>query len=281
MLLSIMQKTILLSLLLFTSSTWAVVFSNTPELPRSVIAIGGERGGLCTGTIVGMNPPTVITAKHCAQKNMVIFMTAHPDKIIMEDFGQTEFSVEKTLLPGDLAVLIYPQSSAPMFQEKLGTENVMHVSTTGASEGEKITSCGYGSSDPRRGYPNGGGFKRCGQNYAHVTETKGKGKAKHISEMINANLAEFGTNTRIGIGSVLPDGKFDKTHSLSLLQQGDSGGPTFKINEQGEVALIGVNSFTVFEENQVVASVLWNVASPWSQALLKKAVEDGADIHFN
>jgi hypothetical protein len=273
-----MKNLIYLCLALTAQTTWAVVYSNTADAPHAVIAIGGERGGFCSGTIVGMNPPTVITARHCAQKNMVIFMTASPDQIIQEDFQNKEFSVERTLLPGDLAVLIYPESSAPLFQEKLGTEDVMKVSNIGPTQGEKITSCGYGSSDPRRGYPNGGGFRRCGQNYAYISKSKGKGKAKHIVEMINANLDEYGEDARIAFGVVLSNGKYDKDHSLSLLQQGDSGGPAYRIDENGERRLVGINSYTIFDEDEVKASVLWSVTNDWAKALLLKAVDNGADI---
>ena len=268
----------ILTALLSATHTQAVVYSNTTLAPKAVIAIGGKNGGMCSATIVGMNPPTVITAKHCAAANYVQFMYESPLKVITGDFESKEFSTEKSLLPGDFAVLIFSQNSAPAFQKRLGTEKVIKLSLRGPHHGEKITTCGYGSADPRQGYPNGMNTLRCGNNFALTEESKGKGKAKFSISVVNGNLSEYDSDTRIGITNVLPDGKIDKDHSLSLLQAADSGGPGLIIDETGELSLVSVNSITIFDAQIVYASILWRLDHPWSRDLLRKAIDEGADI---
>lgn len=281
----------------FISSSYAVVYEHSSGSQKALVAIG-NKGVFCSGSVVGLNPPTIITARHCALANAVRYKGIDPEHVITGEFDQYEFNLDKALMPGDIAILIFSQTSQASFRESMNEHDLFNVKPVSLNLWQKVSICGYGSNSSEYGNMNGLAFSRCGDNslitdsqqlnfetetqdYSdHFKKLSDKKKVKLLHTTIQANLSEYGAQTRLGIGALLlptaktPLGDFDKNHTQTLLQSGDSGGPVFV----GERTLIGVNSMALFNDEQVTMAIFWSLEHPWSRELLKRAVFEGADI---
>lgn len=283
-----------------------VIFSNTKDTYKAVIQLSGVTGE-CTGTVVGLTPPTVITAKHCSGYSAVQYKGLVPEKIIEDDFEDAEFDNEQGKLPGDVSVLIYPASSEKVFRETISEGDLFSLAPHELQFKEKIRVCGFGSTSPSI-YSSwiGTGTQRCGDN-AVITERKDlhfgeevsafialresnpetprpeNFVANYIHTMMQDILSEYGPGTRYIIGGLtFADdgdslGRYDVEGTQSLLNSGDSGGPFFILRNK-ESVLLGVNSATMAAGGAIFASVAWRLDHPWSTSLVKKAIEAGASI---
>lgn len=309
-----MKKIILPVLAILTLNTQAapnLVYSNTQETFKAVVNLRSY-SGTCTGAVVGLNPPTVITARHCTEMGVSNFENISPEKIIDDEFKDLYFSVYAASLPGDLAILIYPKTSLETFKKVMKEEDLFSVKTMPLVHGQSIEMCGFGGSTPGHSYPSGIGTQRCGFNNIvmenkkldfmsemdeYIKNNPDANFAKLSSELqtkwIHANiqnyLTEFESGTRYAIGALdMPAvrkefmGSYDEAHKYSLIQQGDSGGPGFIKDKDGQKYLIGVNSAAGYapmtSQLEVVFGIFWRLDHSWSRDLMKRAIKEGADI---
>lgn len=289
---------ILLTLIVMGSAHSRVVHSNLSVTYKGVVHLQGI--GSCTGSVVGLYPPTVITARHCVQTGVVAYKNVRPETIIEDQFEDRFFSTENAALPGDIAILIYPFSSESKFREDMSEKDLFTISKFNVSPWKKISFCGFGSSAESYGDLSGIGEQRCGQNYvqlpvhsAQFSQKLNPGLLKDMSEeekiifihtLMQSVLKDYGHNTRIGIAALTfpdtknPHGTYDSKHVNSLIQQGDSGGPFFFENGD-EKTLVAVNSMGILSKERLfIGSVAWRLDHPWTKTLLKKAYNFGADI---
>lgn len=250
-------------------------------------------GGQCTGSLVGLWPPTVITAKHCHEMGVSEFEGKSPVRIVGEAFGDERFSPYSVLLPGDVVVYIYPDSLRKKLLTKVTDKDLFAVDfSETVSAGEDIWFCGYGYTNAHRPGYTGLGEGRCGKNKAILEDPKldfskeverfkkirpeSEFTAEMWDEMIHSQiqwwLRQYGAGTRVAFAS------FEKSNS-SLVNQGDSGGPTFQKKNNRDV-LVGVNSLSLTRtfDGKFIGSLSWRLDHPWSRELLQKAIDEGADI---
>jgi len=279
------------------------------EFPGVVMLSGSA---LCTATLVGLNPPTLITAKHCVKMGATSFLSSSPETIVVDDFGKFNYDMADSQTPGDIAILIYPKELKAQLQLK--PTDVFSVAPVSLQWQSPISICGYGASNNSEDFPADYGDKRCGQNwlitdnddfafgtfmrslykykkdlpdygYSHFLEAD---KIKFIHGAVQLDLRTYGSKTRYGIGSFTPDAfqanpakGLDTNKQEALVNRGDSGGPWF-IQTAGEnPRLFAVSSLALGDnstDNDVIAGIAWRLDHPWSVALMAKAVQQGADI---
>lgn len=278
---------------------FSLIYASNKEILKAVIPLNGT--GLCTGTIVGLNPPTIITARHCAEGGAVKYNDWSPEKIIQNDFKNFTFDMETSTLPGDLAILVFPTQSQEEFQQRVEEKDLFIISKTPESiQFREVDICGYGVTGPSYLDVEGAGVLACGKNnlilkdpdlsfqeayyFSAFKDLSKTDKAKSIHNQLQSYLGKYGPNTTVGIGALLVDpdkpldmGEYSVTRSL--VNRGDSGGPIFIRSSEGNF-LIGVSSLVLSEPSsrEVLAGIFWSTGIPWSQDLFQKAVNEGADI---
>lgn len=268
-----------------------------------------EGDALCTGSLVGLNPPTVITAKHCVASGATPLLDVKPVKIITADFENYEYDTRTVAVPGDIAILIYPQSLAKSLTAS--KETIFSVAPVSLKWQSSFSICGYGSTNMSASHPNDDyGSLLCGKNFL-VTENADfsfpelmkkispdrnffrrlseQEKVEYIHGSLQLDLKAYGPRTRYGLGHFTADAfvknpqkGLDEGNRNAMANTGDSGGAWFI--PQGDDAnprLFAVTSMAQGDDsyqNNVVAAVSWRLDHPWSVALMKKAVAEGADI---
>jgi hypothetical protein len=257
-----------------------IVYSNTAETFKAVIRLRGDYAS-CSGTVVGLNPPTVITARHCIDNyptefNARRFKSIEPEKIIYDEFKKNENVkiVQSSKTAGDIAVLIYPRSSKPTFLERMRESDLFTVSPNfPLDQFQRVQICGYGLSKPGRGgWPTG--EQLCGFNNIIMKDKKLNFarevkkfflknpklrfdkldeefhktiKVKFIHTFLQEQINHYPHDPRLAIGPLVFNdhsakiGIFDEKHENSTPNAGDSGGPLF-INNGSKKNLIGVYS---------------------------------------
>lgn len=284
------------------------IVNGRPEsaLPAVVML---ENSSVCTGSLVGLNPPTVITARHCADADARSLNGVAPMRVIEEDFPNYKFDIATAQAPGDMAILVYPQSLAAQLQ--VSEQDVFSVEPVSLDWASPIRVCGFGSVGQSGDDATPVEEKRCGNNFL-ITENSDfafpdvrkaldgrpnfdfealseQEKVQYIFETTEKDLQNYGPNTRYGIGRLTGDAfrlnpyeGFDQHDHSALINHGDSGGPWFTTSFFDEHPhLFAVTSQTISDESSdhlVISSVAWRLNIPWSQALMAKAVAQGADI---
>jgi hypothetical protein len=288
-----LSKTLLfaLILMLFQINAHALIYSNSKETYKAVIKLESIDGnGLCSGTVVGFNPPTVITARHCVEMGAFLYKNIGPDKMITESFHENRFSVGGAKLPGDMAVIMYPRSSEQEFRKAMSQDDLFDVKETRVQAGQKVQLCGYGSTGPVKNEIAGMGVQRCGQNFVILGDSKRRAiplkpnelfdqydqatKIQYIFDLIQSYIGEYGNETRFGLG-------IDEARKMSLTQWGDSGGPMFIKDENGRKQIIAISSgiLNVGSQGMFIGGFFWRLDHQWSREFLRKAVNMGADIN--
>lgn len=300
-----MKLILLLAVLLNVPAFARVIDSNTKETYPAVIKLDSD-SGICTGTVVGLYPPTVITARHCVEMGNVRFMGNVPETILKNEFGSSYFSTSGARLPGDIAVLIYSFRSDKDFRTQMSDKDLFVIGKETITAWQKFTFCGYGSTGRMKNEIAGIGTQRCGKN-SFITEDFQKNystevdlvyklnagkkfsefystqKAKLTFALVQTFLAEYGKGTRLGMGALMPPveghpyGQFDEGKTLSLIQQGDSGGPVF-ITKNGQNILVAVNSAALSVEDIYIGAFFWRVDHSFSKDLMRKAYNYGGDL---
>jgi hypothetical protein len=306
-----MLKIILPTILLISAfQAKAIVYQNSHEAPKAIISLTGM--SLCTGTVVGLNPPTVITARHCVETDSILFEDASPTNIVTDDFKNFEFDMNEEKMPGDLAILIFDQKDQSKFN--LTKADLFSVEQSKMKEAQSVSFCGYGLTTPYLPiFPSLPSFKlACGTNFLILDDPSLGDKtineiakqypnkysnqlppdmnAKVTRANVQSFLTEYAPGTRMGIAFLFPPtkehpyGVIDTNHKLSLVNQGDSGGPIFTKNAKKEKVILGVASLTMHTavstgpQDQITGGVFWSLNHEWSRALLQKAKALGADI---
>jgi hypothetical protein len=276
------------------------------ELNAVVQLTGG--GAICTGTLVGLNPVTVITARHCVAYRVNKLADTDPEKVIQDDFNAELFSVSSGKVPGDLAILIYPTALSTQLGVK--EPDLFSVAPPNLKWQSAVSMCGFGGTTMLAGAA-GYGERRCGQallvkenqafGFREIINAIEHGKVsvdvatspenklvKVIHGVLQEYLNAYGPGTRYGIGNfnsdafvVKPETGLDKKAQFALINEGDSGGPWFVKDGAGTPHLFAVSSVALFSPAgapQVIGSVSWRLDHAWSKTLLTKAVLQGADI---
>lgn len=297
----------LLLALLFTSfSSFAVTNSSSVETYKAIISLSSYKNGICTGTVVGLNPPTVITARHCVEMRAFQFEGYAPETILTEDFDGQYFSTTQAYLPGDLAVLIFSFSSEEKFRKKMSEKDLFQISFPRLDSWQKVKFCGYGGTSTNMKEIGKMGTQLCSENYllkedssesfnrvaenvfvaskvSKFSDLQSYQKSKYVYALVQSFIWAYGKGTRYGLGALAPEpqskyGSFDDRSSL--IREGDSGGPLFIKDESGRNVLIGVTSGNLKREELLIGAFFWRLDHPWSRALLKNAFNQGADIKF-
>lgn len=261
--------------------------------PAIVMLVGGM--SICTGSVVGLNPVTVITAKHCPAAGVGYLDQTLPSKVLTKKYQDKLFSVEDGILPGDVAVLVFKEP-VEHFQSLSGItkDDLFRLNTAPIMGGQKIEFCGYGGHLPQMNDYTTGEF-HCGSNSLIIEASElnwskdyptdagdkfstyeEKDQKKILMSMVQEGLVEFGSGTRIGITN-LPGPK-----KQSLLQTGDSGGPMFMRDQDGRKTLIAVSSAGgAVEIEGAFRPILgfgWRIDSPWTKEFLQETRDNGADL---
>jgi hypothetical protein len=296
---------------LFLCEGHAVIHSNLKETHKAIIKLENIYKDICTGTVIGLNPPTVVTARHCYEMGNVNYLGISPNKVVFDSFDGVYFHVPSARLPGDLAILIFPRSSESEFRKDMGKEDLFVVEDVPLKNWDEVEICGYGGTNPLGHVISGFGIQRCGKSSLIVNDNKynypkefdqvkllNPGlffpdyyvsmKAKYTYSLIQIYLQEYGSGTRLGIGALLPDqsfsfGAYDERGEKSLTHQGDSGGPVF-IRKEGKNILVAVSSgmlgANLGSGSVNVGAFSWRLDHSWSKKLFKKAFNLGADVPY-
>lgn len=303
-----MKTFFFLGLICASFSSWGrVIDSNLKDTNRAVVSLSSYNGGVCSGSVVGLYPPTVITARHCVETKTVRYKNIEPESIIKEEFNSSHFSTENARLPGDVAILIYSFNSDKLFRKDMSEADLFVLRSVKPSPWQKVQFCGFGSAGRRRFEAKDMGVQRCGENYL-VTEDRSRNfsaerantliagrvntfselyptlKAKYIYSLVQEYISEYGSGTRYGLGALLPPqdafpfGSYDEVRRPALTQLGDSGGPLFVKDQDGKNVLLGVTSGTLSPDDLTVGAFYWRLDHEWSKALLRKAYNYGGDV---
>lgn len=253
-------------------------------MPAVVMLEGG--GGVCSGSIVGLNPLTVITAKHCAYYGAIQFKDTAPAKVVFDKFPTKVFNPAVGSTPGDIVVLIFPKELSSEF--KISKEDLFTVAPVTLKLNDSVSFCGYGSANIDAKNITDNRKKRCGQNNLiieseqYVFPDSGKAFADlsplELTEFLQTTtqlvLSQYEVGSRLAVDLI-------SNPSLSVPAGGDSGGPWFVKNADNALHLIGVHSI-VYQSpkmSTITAGFSWKLDHPWVKKLLLKAVSEGADIN--
>lgn len=259
-------------------------------MPAVVMLEGG--GGVCSGSIVGLNPLTVITAKHCAYYGAIQLKDTAPDKVVFDKFPTKIFNPAIGSTPGDVVVLIYPKELSKEFN--ISKKDLFTVAPVNLKLHDSVSFCGFGSANIDAKIISDNRIKRCGQNnliveseqyvfqdnYNSVTSGRefSELSVKELSEFLQTTtqliLSQYERGSRLGVELV-------SDSSLSVPAGGDSGGPWLVKGEDERLHLIGVHSIVYQSPKMatIAAGFSWKLAHPWVKQLLLKAASEGADIN--
>jgi Trypsin len=272
----------------------------------AVVKLSGE--ALCSGSVVGLRPLTVLTAKHCVTLGATNLGADKPIKIFQKNYPGFPFDVNQNQTPGDIAVLVFSEAAAPALREMISQDDLFHLETQKIEHGTEVSFCGYGGTLPIKGDYTSGKL-HCGKNYLvnddknltfkkdidalmtssfTIDEASEVVQSKYIHANIQMFLGMYGAGTRIAFGILeqnsvaTPFSKIDKSFSMARLQQGDSGGPMFIRDGSDKKQIIGVNSIVGFANfmgsYQPLIGVGWRVDHRFSRELLREAKLAGADL---
>ncbi|MEA9355619.1 trypsin-like serine protease [Bacteriovorax sp. PP10] len=276
---------------LLTLSAEAIVNGKDEAgMPAVVMLEGG--GGVCSGSIVGLNPLTVITAKHCAYYGAIQLKGTAPAKVVFDKFPTKVFNPARGDSPGDIVILIYPQELSKEFN--LSKEELFTVAPLSLKLHDSVSFCGYGSTNLDAKNITDNRKKRCGQNnliieseqYVFQDNYNRVVNSKDFTDLSPRELSEFLQTTtqfvlsQYEVGSRLAV-ELVSDPSLSVPAGGDSGGPWFVKSEDSRLHLIGVHSI-VYQSpkmSAIAAGFSWKLDHPWVKQLLLKAALEGADIN--
>lgn len=276
---------------LLTLSVEAIVNGKDEAgMPAVVMLEGG--GGVCSGSIVGLNPLTVITAKHCAYYGAIQLKDTAPLKVIFDKFPTKVFNPAVGDIPGDIVILIFPQELSKEFN--ISKDELFTVAPVSFKLHDTISFCGYGSANIDAKNIRDNRKKRCGQNnliieseqYVFQDNYNRVANGKNLTDFSSIELAEFLQTTTQLILSQYETGsrlavELVSDSSLSVPAGGDSGGPWFVKSEDNSLHLIGVHSI-VYQSpkmSTITAGFSWKLDHPWVKSLLLKAASQGADIN--
>ena len=290
-----MKNLILASSLLLSLQAGAKVIFPVESLPDPAVVFLEGIEGNCSGSVVGLNPVTVITAKHCIAASAAYLDRTRPKTIVTRNFKDEVFKAFEGVLPGDIAVVVYeePQSHFPSIKD-LTKKDIFHLNSSPLIAGSKFEFCGYGGFQHRMNDYSAGRF-HCGVStliledasidfskefpddvdakYDSYPEDQ---KKKILNSMVQTALMNYGADTRIGLTN------FPGEKRESLIQTGDSGGPMFIRGEDGRKNLIAVSSaggaVVVDGAWRPVLGIGWRIDSEWTKELLQVARDKGADL---
>lgn len=275
----------------------------------AIVLLNAPNGALCSGTTVGLNPPTVITARHCTESNIYTFEGWNP-LLFKQNFDDQFFNSNQLKVAGDMAILVYPKEAKEYFLKKMKYEDIFKIDPSYQLKMfQNVTICGYGSSGKIATILEGVGTQRCGSNNIilekksldfsdelreHFGNNRYRGyeqltddlKIKWIHKTLQQYIKQYGPNTRMAVSALIlnpfePDniGSLDKNNLKALVAHGDSGGPLFVESNSSNI-LIGINSISTADPNgQIIGSTFWSINHSWSQALIQRALKWGADIN--
>lgn len=309
-----MQKGILslffMLLLMLAPPTKALVGGHVDKGMPAVVPLYTVGFGKCTGALVGLNPPTVITARHCVSSNSYSMFNVFPEKVVTLEYPNPQFS--PSTLAGDVAVLIFPKYMAQAFN--LQPQDLFSVAPMEMAPQDEVSVCGYGAYEYTAVNPKTDDVKRCGtallvmeyEPFRYETFLKktlarlksGEVSYEALSEnetlkmthaFLQAYLSHFGGGTRYGIARFTqdafrydPKAGFDIFGEHAILNNGDSGGPWFVKSENKNPRLIAITSGAIgtpTENKNIVANFAWRMDHPWTIELLKRAASEGASIN--
>lgn len=276
---------------LLTLSAEAIVNGKDEAgMPAVVMLEGG--GGVCSGSLVGLNPVTVITAKHCAYYGAIQLKGIAPSKVVFDKFPTKVFNPAIGSSPGDIVILIFPQELSKEFN--IPKEDLFTVAPVDLKLHDVVSFCGYGSTNIDAKNITDNRKKGCGQNnliieseqYIFQDNYDRVVGGKALADLSTTELTEFlQTTTQLilsqyEVGSRLAVDLISDP-SLSVPAGGDSGGPWFVKTEDNRAHLIGVHSI-VYQSpkmSTITAGFSWKLDHPWVKNLLLKAASQGADIN--
>ena len=118
--------------------------------------------GLCSGSVVGLNPPTIVTARHCIEgvhyNNVAPKHILHPTAI--DHMQKPEWGVA-----GDIAVLVFDASTRDKQFRGITEKDLFLINTQPLRWGQDVAICGYGLDGIQLGTGQAG-IKRCGKTRA-------------------------------------------------------------------------------------------------------------------
>lgn len=275
----------------------------------AVIRLLSEKNTTCSASVIGLNPPTAITARHCTETSIFLYKNWKPTHIIKESFPGFPFIMKAGLLPGDMTILIYPEESKKDFLQDMNEKDLFKIdSTIKLIPYQRVSFCGYGSKSSKLNERVDVGLLACGENniikknddhlntdelytfYANNPRLNFEQfpypyKEIFINHTLQYNIGRYGDEAQFGVGALtFTDmgprnlGIYDKDSTQSIMAPGDSGGPMYIENEYGKI-LLGVNSSVIDIRFNILGGIFWSVNHPWSQDLLAKAKSMGADIN--
>lgn len=275
---------------------------------NAVLRIRSEKGTTCSAALVGLNPPTAITARHCTDMDIFLYEGWTPKTIVKESFPGFPYIIKAGLLPGDMTILIYPQESKNDFLKNTKEHDLFKIdSSITLIPYQRVSFCGYGSKSSKLDQRVDVGILTCGENnvikknddllnhdelYSFYKRNPRLNfeqfpypfKEIFIHHTLQNNINHYGDESQFGVGALsFTDmgkrglGLYDKDSVQSIMAPGDSGGPMFIENENGKI-LLGVNSSVFDIRMNILGGIFWSVNHPWSQELIAKAQAMGADI---
>jgi hypothetical protein len=269
----------------------------------------------CTGVVVGLNPITVITARHCVFHALGIYLGNTldwpADQIFQSEYGTQVFD-DHDHVPGDIAVLTFKGDPSLLPSPIDPHKDLFTVEPLPLELAESISICGFGLTSNSTKTGTEDGSRRCGQSFLEIENPPfqtmdflsaaarlGAGVSVDDTKLINAeetveyihyeiqkSLTDYGAQTRMGIG---PFGQIDFDSqkralyqidsTVTLINEGDSGGPWFLDDASGIHHLIGITSFAGWTSQSVLAfGISWRLDGAWSKSFLQQAAAHGADI---
>jgi hypothetical protein len=269
----------------------------------------------CTGVVVGLNPITLITARHCVFHALGIYLGSTldwpADQIFQSEYGTQVFD-DQDHVPGDITVLTFKGDPSLLPSPIDPNRDVFTVEPMPLALAETISICGFGltTNSTKTGTPDGN--RRCGQNFLEIENPSfqtldflsaaarlGPGVSVDDTKLINdrekieyfhfeiqKSLAEYGAHTRIGIGpfdqndfDLQKRSQYQINQTPTLINEGDSGGPWFLDDTSGIHHLIGITSFAGWTSQSILAfGMAWRLDYAWSKSFLQQAAAHGADI---
>lgn len=276
---------------------------------KAVIRLTSEKKTTCTASVIGLNPPTAITARHCIEMDIFLYKNWKPATIVKENFPDFPYIMRAGLLPGDMSVLIYPKEAQNDFLQEMDKDDLFKLNySVKLIPYQRVSFCGYGSKSSKLDERVNVGILSCGENniikknddllntdelYSFYKNNPNLNfeqfpypyKEIFIHHNVQKNIGKYGEEAQFGVGALTFNkmgprnlGLFDKNRTQSIMAPGDSGGPMYIENENRKI-LLGINSSVIDIRANIYGGIFWSINHPWSQELLNKARSMGADIN--
>ena len=253
----------------------------------------------CTATLVGLNPPTMVTAAHClvgsgaltgdpiSIEGIVPLKMFYPNELITSPEQQAE--IDNSL---DIAVLTFPD----VLKEKLSLteKDLFTVAPVSVRTLDEIETCGFGRTSMFWARGNKPGYRKCGTMTLYNEELRPNDFDPSLNdlihEMIETRVVNLGENNHIWtyLSSVFRN----KNSAIAISSNGnamgnggDSGGPWF-LNRDGNKHLIAVSSYCFWTHTQdspkglekIIAHGGYKLTNLSSIQVIQKAILEGADV---